>query len=113
MRKVAISMASQAQYSNADVLLVTATKVETAAVLQLFNKSPWQHIGDKTYYDLGDVNGAKVFLVLTEMGTEGPGGATLAVRQAIYDLSPSAVIMVGVAFGVNENEQSIGDVLVS
>jgi WD40 repeat protein/nucleoside phosphorylase len=106
-------MAGQAQYSNADVLLVTATKVEATAVLHLFEKPQLRRIGDKTYYDLGVVNGANVFLVQTEMGTEGPGGATLTVRQAIYDLSPSAVIMVGIAFGVNKHEQRIGDILVS
>src|SRR5216684_9077314 len=113
MREEEPAMAGQAQYSNADVLLVTATKVEATAVLHLFEKPQLRRIGDKTYYDLGVVNGANVFLVQTEMGTEGPGGATLTVRQAIYDLSPSAVIMVGIAFGVNRHEQRIGDILVS
>src|SRR5712691_3344733 len=106
-------MTGQIQYSNVDVLLVTATKVEAVAVLQLFKDPQRYHIGDKTYYDLGVVNGANISLVQTEMGTEGSGGATLTVRRAIYDLSPSALIMVGIAFGMNENRQRIGDILVS
>ena len=35
------------------------------------------------------------------------------VSQLVHDLSPVAVIMVGIAFGVNEQKQKIGDVLIS
>lgn len=35
------------------------------------------------------------------------------VGQLVHELSPVAVVMVGIAFGVNEQKQKTGDVLVS
>ena len=52
-------------------------------------------------------------MVQSEMGSGGPGGSTLTVYDAVRDLSPSAVIMLGIAFGVDEQKQYIGDILVS
>ena len=97
----------------ADVLLVTVAEVETMAVFRSFSIVGRHFVGDKTYYDLGEVGGAKVFLVQSEMGVEGRGGAILAIQRAIDILSPSAVIMVGIAFGADPNKQRIGDILVS
>src|SRR6266851_4705982 len=102
----------------ADVLLVTATNFEGQAVLRLFEGElghPCERhfIGDKTYFELGVISGARVFMVQTEMGTGGPGGAALTVHTGIEALSPSAVIMVGIAFGIDPNKQRIGDILVS
>src|SRR2546423_11353846 len=101
----------------ADLLLVTATEVETRAVLNVF---PWQestfgrrYIGDHTYFDLGVIGGARTFLVQSEMGAGGPAGATLVVHEGIKALSPSAVIMVGIAFGLVPEEQRLGEILVS
>ncbi|MCI0354486.1 MAG: hypothetical protein L0099_05515, partial [Acidobacteria bacterium] len=65
------------------------------------------------YRDLGEVNSARVFTALSEMGSGGPGGSQEAVRKGIEALRPSAVIMVGIAFGINEQKQAIGDILVS
>lgn len=104
--------------SAADILLVTATEVESLAVLRAFREETGrdfkrQFIGDMTYHDLGNVGGAKVFMVQSEMGSGGPGGSLLTVQEGIRALSPSAVMMVGVAFGVNEQKQHIGDILIS
>ena len=100
-----------------DVLLVTATEVEARAVLKVFTGqgSPFgrHHIGESTYFDLGVIGGARTFLVQSEMGAGGPAGATLVVYEGIKALSPSAVIMVGIAFGLIPQEQSPGDILVS
>ena len=62
----------------ADVLLVTASKVETLAVFQAFRDATDadpqpQAIGDKTYHDLGTVNETRVWLVQSEQGTARPG----------------------------------------
>ena len=65
------------------------------------------------YQDLGVVNSAKVFLVQSEMGSVGLGASLLTIQKGIYALSPSAVIMAGIAFGIDSKKQSIGDVLVS
>src|SRR5437762_4038966 len=102
----------------ADVLLVTATEIETQAVLHVF-RAKFQcdyerHcIGTKTYYELGTVNEARVFLVQSEMGVGGPGSSLLTVHEGIQALAPSSVIMVGIAFGVDPDKQRIGDILVS
>src|SRR5260221_8033932 len=64
----------------ADLLLVTATEVETRAVLNMFlpQNSTFVHryIDDSTYFDLGVIGGARTFLVQSEMGAGGPAGAT-------------------------------------
>ena len=102
----------------ADVLLVTVTEVETQAILHVFTDK-YQHnykrqfIGTKTYYELGTVNDARIFLVQSEMGVSGPGSSLLTVYEGIQALGPSSIIMVGIAFGVDPDKQRIGDVLVS
>jgi nucleoside phosphorylase len=101
-----------------DILLVTVTKVETMAILDTAKQQSAQShqpmfIGHKTYYDLGQIGGARTFLVQSEMGSAGPGGASLTIWEAVETLAPTAVIMVGIAFGVNPEKQQIGDILVS
>jgi WD40 repeat protein/nucleoside phosphorylase len=105
------------QRDKADLLLVTATEVEARAVLKMFlpqnSTFVQRHIGDNTYFDLGVIGGARTFLVQSEKGAGGPAGATLVVHEGIKALSPSAVIMVGIAFGLLPEEQRLGEILVS
>ncbi len=101
-----------------DVLLVTVTDVEARTVYglvkQKFNREPQaRYKGPKTYYDLGTIGGARTFMVRSEMGAGGLSGSMATATEAISELSPSAVIMVGIAFGVDPEKQSLGDVLVS
>lgn len=101
-----------------DLLLVTVTKVETKAVFDVFREATGQDakpipLAEKVFHDLGTVNGTRVCLVQSEMGAGGLGAALQTVQKGIEAVSPSAVIMVGIAFGVNEKEQKIGDILVS
>ena len=106
------------------ILLVTVTKIEAQAVLELFPEAsgaPWQRqpIGDKTYYALGHIGGAEIFMVQSEMGTATPGGSLLTIHKAIETIHPAAVIMVGIAFGAQPAStekpkgQQMGDILVS
>ena len=102
----------------ADVLIVTVTDVESRAVIEAFRevvgKEPKpEPIGDRIYLDLGEVRDARVFMALSEMGSGGIGGSQKAVDKGIDALSPLAVVMVGIAFGMNEEKQAIGDILVS
>lgn len=104
--------------SKADVLLVTATQIESKEVLNVFQKIPGQKlsqvsIGNQIYHNLGIVNGTRVFMVLSEMGSGSLGASQQTVQKGIEALSPIAVIMVGIAFGINPEKHSIGDVLVS
>jgi nucleoside phosphorylase len=102
----------------ADILIVTVTKVETSATLQAFEpisgvEAKPLSIEDRIYFDLGTINKARIFLTQSEMGSGGLGASLLTVRKGIEDLFPTAVIMVGIAFGVNEEKQAIGDILVT
>jgi nucleoside phosphorylase len=108
----------EAVKAKADILLVTVTRVESAAVRNVFQEATGRQavpmtVDDRVYQDLGRVNNARVFMALSEMGTSGPGGASQTVTKAIEALSPSAVILVGIAFGVDAQKQRIGDILVS
>src|ERR1051325_2341407 len=102
----------------ADVLIVTVTEVESRAVMSVFGDATGKDakpepIGDGLYLDLGSVNGSRVFMAVSGMGTGGVAGSQERVRKGVEALSPSAVIMAGIAFGVNEQKQTVGDVLVS
>lgn len=102
----------------ADVLLVTATKVESKAVIEIFQDATIQVpqrvlIGERIYHSIGSVNGAKIFMVQSEMGSGGPGASLQTVEKGIHALSPDIVIMVGIAFGMDSEKQSIGEILVS
>lgn len=102
----------------ADVLIVTVTKVESKAVFDVFQEATGglakpTLIDDRVYHDLGIINGARAFMVQSEMGSGGLGASQQTVQKGIMALSPAAVIMTGIAFGVNASRQSIGDVLVS
>jgi WD40 repeat protein/nucleoside phosphorylase/predicted nucleotidyltransferase len=107
--------ATASHHLKADILLVTVTSGEAQAVLRLFAEETGQafqrhFIGNKTYFDLGTLRDARIMMVQAEMGAF---GALLAVDDGTRALSPSAVIMVGIAFGVDDRTQSIGDILVS
>ncbi|NER21545.1 MAG: hypothetical protein F6J96_12740 [Symploca sp. SIO1C2] len=102
----------------ADVLIVTVTKVESQAVIKAFEQEAnhqvtQKSICDRVYFDLGTVNGGRVFLTQSEMGSSGLNGSSQTVAKGIDALSPLAVIMVGIAFGISEDKQAIGDILVT
>lgn len=104
--------------SKCDVLLVTVTDVETESLLEEtkaltgrdYEELPGEH---QTYFDLGVIGNAQVFAVRSEVGSDTVGGSLLTVRNAILEVKPPAVIMVGIAFGVNHKKQRIGASAVS
>src|SRR6266853_2396632 len=103
--------------SKADILLVVVTEAETKAVIDTFTAvcGPPKKVtvNSRVYHDLGTVNDSRVFLAMSEMGSAGVGGAQQSVSKALAALEPNAVLMVGIAFGIDDQKQSIGDVLVS
>jgi nucleoside phosphorylase len=100
--------------SGGDVLLVTVTEVEKQAVLALFPGFTLLHRSAQTYYNLGLVGGARVYLVQQpNMGSSDAGGSTLTIYKGIQDLAPTTVVMVGIAFGFNREKFALGDILVS
>jgi nucleoside phosphorylase len=108
-------MCSDAQV---DVLLVTATLVETRAVISAVEavssrRASLYHVENKSYWDLGAVAGASIHLVQTEMGSGGPSGSILTVTETVSFLQPRSVLVIGIGFGVNSRKQKIGDILIS
>lgn len=106
------------QPMRSDTLLVTATDVETEAVLATFARETGRHHELKhteyeTFYLLGEVAGATTYLVQSEMGATGLGGSILTVEHSIAALAPRAVVMVGIAFGFDRDKQHLGQVLVA
>jgi nucleoside phosphorylase len=100
------------------ILLTVATEVERDAVIEVMcgrNRSPVGHQfhGDHTYYELGLHGGCEILLVETGMGSSGPTGALASILDAVRDIKPSAIIMVGIAFGLKQDKQKIGEILVS
>ncbi|MEM8640443.1 MAG: SUMF1/EgtB/PvdO family nonheme iron enzyme [Cyanobacteria bacterium P01_G01_bin.54] len=101
------------------IVIVTVTKVETQAAIAAFEQLTGQPAKDRSlndeiyYFELGTVNQKQILLTQSEMGDWGFGGSQQTVNEAIDAFSPEAVIMVGIAFGINEQKQQIGDILVS
>ncbi|GAB4193635.1 MAG: hypothetical protein OHK0022_08730 [Roseiflexaceae bacterium] len=110
--------APAAATQQAEVLLVTVTKGETQAILdalqaQSGRRETPRYLSGRTYYDLGQIGGARVWLVRSQMGGITPGGAFETVYSAIGTVRPNAIIMVGVAFGIGQSDKQIGDILVA
>jgi nucleoside phosphorylase len=104
--------------SKADMLIITVTKPEHTALMQVFQEKTRvqakpERIKDRIYHNLGELNGTRVYMAISEMGTAGIGASLPTVQKAIEALSPAAVVLVGIAFGINDKKHAIGDVLVS
>eukprot|EP01034_Spumella_vulgaris_P030452 gene30454-37670_t len=95
----------------------TIAEVERKAVQEQFAshgiQSPLIFDGGRAFFDLGYVNGRRIALIKSEMGSSSVGGSTTTTMRMIGHLSPKAVVMVGIAFGVDSKKQSLGDVLIS
>ena len=104
--------------STTNVLIVTVTKIESLSVMEIFREATGNEPKPvsrekRTYFDLDVINGVQVFLTQAEMGSGGLDASLLAVYKGIESLSPVAVIMVGIAFGIDAQKQEIGEILVT
>ncbi|RYG23038.1 MAG: hypothetical protein EON93_24480, partial [Burkholderiales bacterium] len=99
------------------VVLITVNDHETDALLDVFlgpQQAPVSATrGGVTYHELGLHGGLRVIHTLCEMGAGGIGAAQQRAQDAIDHWQPRAVVAVGIAFGIDETKQQIGDVLVS
>lgn len=100
------------------IILMTATDLETeelhrhikpltnfSAIIKTPNDS-------QTYY-LGKFGQYKIAHVQCGMGSLSRDASTLTASNAIKLLNPKFLLMVGIAFGIDDTKQKIGDVLVS
>lgn len=100
------------------ILFVTATDLETTAThnkikpLDGYEKIIKVFEGDLTYY-FGMIGNYKIAHVQSSMGSLSRDSSIMTIRTAVEKLKSKIVIMVGIAFGVNEAKQHIGDVLLA
>ncbi len=96
------------------IVLLTFNEHETRAVQEEFcpGRSPETVVDQDgaVYYLLGECCGARI---VHQVSGQGPGPAQQTTQKACAYWNPRAVIGVGIAFGVKEEKQRIGDVLVS
>lgn len=100
------------------LLIATATQLERDTVLRIaagiIGSAALPEFGSRRgYFRLGNIGGVDAFLVQSEMGSVGPGGSLTTISDALDDIKPIGVIMVGIAFGVDEKRQKIGEIIVS
>ncbi len=100
------------------ILLMTATDLETEALhkfikpINSYTSIVKTFQGSQTYY-LGKFGNYKIAHVQCGMGSMSREGSILTANDAIKILNPKFILMMGIAFGIDETKQKIGDVLVS
>ena len=105
-------------HASCDVLLLYVNQHEREGLVRAFQEAsgsapkPVTRSG-LTYFDFGEVAGYRTFAMQTRMGSVGPGSSATLALKAIHTLGPRYVIAVGVAFGMEERKQKIGQILVS
>jgi len=101
-----------------DVLLIVSNDIEEEELLRSWRKKSGNGVeritfGAKTYTFLGDVGGARVVSVRSEAGSSWLGASASTIAESMNLWRPSYVVLLGICFGTNRNEQRIGDVIVS
>lgn len=98
-------------------LIIVATEIERTSVFdkvrELGNLITPHTGGGRAYFDLGYIHGQRVALVQVAMGAATVGGSIATTLLMLPYLKPRFLIMVGIAFGVDETKQTIGTVLIS
>lgn len=108
----------QRQLEQGIILIVTATELETNATHKKLSPLPdFESIikvfeGNYTYY-FGKFGNYFVAHVQCGMGSISRDSSIMTVSTAIKILKPKFVLMIGIAFGVDDKKQNIGDVLIS
>ena len=108
------------------ILYVVATDTEFEKVTAFYKtkgvKLEHFEIRENVYYNLGIIKSSQVYLVKSGMGAKRADASILTIKQAVDELKPDYMIMVGIAFGLKEEKevdgkimgsQHIGEILVS
>lgn len=101
------------------VLLITATGLETECLhkelkpFDLHDSILQVHQGNYTYFVGVFGNYLAVHVQCGTMGSISRDSSITTISDAIKSFNPKIALMIGIAFGVNDKEQNIGDVLVS
>lgn len=101
------------------LLIVTATDLETEILHLNLKAIPGEekllfaHHEERTYYKGVFGEYICIHVQCDTMGSIGVTSSIITVREAIRLTKPKATIMIGIAFGIDNSEQKIGDVLVA
>jgi nucleoside phosphorylase len=100
------------------VALLTATPTERDTVLKNLEPLPGVNgvlrvFHEKNAYFIGQLGQYPIVLCMSGMGASGRDSAQVVSGEMIRFWKPTAVIMVGIAFGRSPDLQRIGDVLIS
>lgn len=104
---------------NTDILFITVNEHETTKLREEFKsigitpKSIQSTTSLEVYDDYGEINGQRIMHAISMMGSGQAGGSRETTKKAIDDLTPKLLIAVGICWGATENEQKIGDVIIS
>ena len=101
-----------------DVLVLTATDIERQAVHSAL--LPWPESNkilqgslNNRVYHLGMFGQYCVAQTSSTMGSLGRQGSTITSLKSIEEVSPKAVILIGIAFGFDRKKLRLGDVIVA
>lgn len=99
------------------ILICVSTDIEMVTLQEYSSRyslsmTP-RYDGNLVYFDLGKLHGIELYAVRTQMGSGSIGGSAFTVEEAIRKINLNNIIAIGLAFGLKEKKQSIGDVLVS
>lgn len=99
------------------VLLCTATDKEDDILVEAVDAAGLTRTAETrnkgTYTHIGIVGNCDVYWVRSGMGSSGSSGSALTINEAIDELRPRYVVSCGLGFGRSEDDQKLGDVLVS
>lgn len=105
---------------SADIVLLTVNKHEQTQLAAVFEHrlghrlAPIQGASNEVYLDAGEINGQRVMVAKSLIGSTGSGASFDTVTNILDDLSPQVIIAVGIAWGAkNADGQRIGDILLS
>ncbi len=104
--------------SKVDILLVTITESEKNALLPLlepingYKNLIRGSVGNLTYLiaKFGRYNAAHI---QSNMGSLQPNSSIQSLLEAVNTVNPKAILMIGIAFGIDKDWQNIGDVLIA
>ena len=108
----------QVQVKQPDLMLLATTEIEALTIINKMKPGAefseiWCYTHNSVVYHGGKFGAYEVVLVLSKMGSGGRDGSTLTTERAIQQIAPKAIIVIGIAFGMDRTEQRLGDVVIA
>jgi len=112
-----VALACAHKVAKPRLAIVVATEDELLQALRVLSPLPrrhkiWKVVHDYDTYYLGRFGVFQSVIVLSSMGSEGATGATLSVDSVIREWDPTAIVLLGIAFGANRRKHLPANVLV-